>query len=243
MTNRDRVLSFVRNNPGHTQQEISRSLGVTPEQQVNQILRSLMREDLVSREEKERPYRYFPRSTNVQVTSQGRHAEAKEQHIPKTMTPDNALIIVSCTRLKIWEKNSGEKEIYKKAKDAYIGGHDWFQKFKKELERKRPDFPWLILSAKYGFIEPEHPIHNYDVTFAKPDTGPISIESLKNQVLYQARLLGGIEQRLCKFKYVLVKESGKREEKYFKNCQAVFPSTTSVLKLTESLWMEITEKI
>ena len=69
MTNRDTVLSFVQNNPGRTQQEISKALGITPEQQVNQILRALRQESLVYRDEQERPYKYYPVSASVPTTA------------------------------------------------------------------------------------------------------------------------------------------------------------------------------
>jgi len=41
----------------------------------------------------------------------------------------------------------------------------------------------MILSAKYGFIRPDFVIPgNYNVTFAKPSTHPISVQELKRQV-------------------------------------------------------------
>jgi len=241
MTNRDRVLSFLRNNPGHTQQEISRSLGITPQQQVNQILHALMRQGFVYRNEEGRPYKYYPMSAGVQTSTESRRAKSEEEDILKSITRENTLIVVSCTKRKIWSKNPKEKGIYKQAKYAYIGKDDWFQKWRVELEQKWGKSPWLILSAKYGFIEPEHPIHNYDVTFSKLDTGPLSIESLKNQVLHQPRLLGKNERKLCDFKYVLVKEN--KGETYLKKCKQAFPLTARVLKLTDALWTEIVEKI
>ncbi|MCL5997702.1 MAG: hypothetical protein M1546_16840, partial [Chloroflexi bacterium] len=42
---------------------------------------------------------------------------------------------------------------------------------------------WCILSAKHGFLCPEDVVReNYDVAFDLPDTGPISIDELKQQV-------------------------------------------------------------
>lgn len=41
---------------------------------------------------------------------------------------------------------------------------------------------WLILSAKYGFLDPETKIRNYDVSFLDPRTHPIGIGKLRMQV-------------------------------------------------------------
>jgi len=60
MKNRDRVLSFVRENPGCTQQQISKALRITPDAQVNQKLHDLMQKGLVYRDEQQRPYKYYP---------------------------------------------------------------------------------------------------------------------------------------------------------------------------------------
>jgi len=41
---------------------------------------------------------------------------------------------------------------------------------------------WVILSAKYGLIQPDYMIpENYNVTFNDPDTNPITIQELSNQ--------------------------------------------------------------
>jgi hypothetical protein len=41
----------------------------------------------------------------------------------------------------------------------------------------------MILSAKYGFIEPDFIIPgNYDVTLKRPRTNPVSVEKLKEQI-------------------------------------------------------------
>lgn len=48
---------------------------------------------------------------------------------------------------------------------------------------------WVILSAKYGFIEPDHPIHEYNVALSNDETGPIDLVSLIRQAKYQTRIL------------------------------------------------------
>jgi len=62
--NRERVLSFLQNNPGCTQQQISKALDITPNAQVNQILHMLMQKGLAYRAEEQRPYRYYPEEVN-----------------------------------------------------------------------------------------------------------------------------------------------------------------------------------
>ena len=92
------------------------------------------------------------------------------------------LFIISCTKKKIWDENQSA-DPYVPAKEAYKGNS-----FQKWLKSEESNNNWLILSAKYGFIEPEHPIGNYDVTFDREESGPISDETLRRQVLYQERL-------------------------------------------------------
>jgi predicted transcriptional regulator len=62
MKNRDRILSFVQNNPGQTQQKMAMELGIPPYtgQQVNKILRELIEEGSVKVERSEKPYKYYP---------------------------------------------------------------------------------------------------------------------------------------------------------------------------------------
>jgi len=160
---------------------------------------------------------------------------ARDKGILKNITKENTLIVISCTYSKVWAR-SHQTPCYVPAQEAYTGStFQWLEKNKQKVK----NFPWIILSAKYGFIEPEHPIHNYDVTFNQPKTGPISVESLKNQVLYQRRLFGEKERKLCHFKYVLVKGG----DKYLDRCLKAFPSTVVVRELTDELWSTIVTKL
>jgi hypothetical protein len=87
------------------------------------------------------------------------------------------LIVVSCGRSKIWKINPNAGPTL--AKHAYIGAPF---KVNKEYAEKFAD-RWVILSAKYGFIDPDFVIpENYDVTFKRPKTNPISVGRLKEQV-------------------------------------------------------------
>jgi hypothetical protein len=87
------------------------------------------------------------------------------------------LIIIPCGIQKIWKKHPDAGPT--KAKDAYTGSP--FVVNKKYAEKFSEH--WVILSAKYGFIEPDFIIEKtYNVTFNNPKTNPISQEELKKQV-------------------------------------------------------------
>ena len=97
------------------------------------------------------------------------------------------LVVVPCGKKKIWDKKPDTGPT--KAKDVYLG-----PTFKVYSE-----YPvtfgneWLILSAKYGFIEPNFIIpENYNVTFNDPSTNPISLEELKKQVDQKLRKYEGV---------------------------------------------------
>ncbi|MHA1506063.1 MAG: DUF6884 domain-containing protein [Candidatus Asgardarchaeia archaeon] len=103
------------------------------------------------------------------------------------LDPETTLFVVACTKTKIW-KEDPNAPLYVPAKYAYRGRE--FRKFirwAKENKLEEGGFKWIILSAKYGYIEPWHPISNYDVTFDDEETGPISDETLHSQVMYQKR--------------------------------------------------------
>jgi hypothetical protein len=75
--------------------------------------------------------------------------------------------------------------------DAYIG--TYFSLNRQYAERFADH--WVILSAKYGFIDPDFSIPGpYDVTFTRKSTGPISAEALRRQLR---------EQRLFSFDRVI----------------------------------------
>lgn len=105
------------------------------------------------------------------------------------------LVIVQCGNRKIWhdQPNAGAT----RAEDAYISA---YFEGNKEYAKKFGD-KWMILSAKYGFIEPNFMIpSNYNVTFKKPSTEQISVEELRKQVKQKGlhrfdeiEVLGGCE--------------------------------------------------
>ncbi len=87
------------------------------------------------------------------------------------------LVIVSCGKRKVWDRHPTVGPV--RAKDAYIGAPF---KVNRRYAEKFAD-RWVILSAKYGFIDPDFVIPgNYSVTFRDPRTNPISVESLVEQI-------------------------------------------------------------
>ena len=100
------------------------------------------------------------------------------------------LVIVACGGKKIWDKKPDAGPT--SAKDAYISGYFKLNRKYAETFADR----WVILSAKHGFIDPNYIIpENYDVTFTKPKTKPITIEELKRQAQ---------EKQLDKYKTIIV---------------------------------------
>lgn len=87
------------------------------------------------------------------------------------------LVIIECGKSKIWNKNPSAGA--QKASVAYTG--PYFRTNRRFAESRGCD--WMILSAKYGFMQPDFVIPgNYNVTFAKPSPHPISVQELKRQV-------------------------------------------------------------
>lgn len=67
---------------------------------------------------------------------------------------NKVLVIVTCAKKKIWSKNPSIQSIA--AKDAYISNY-----FKLcRLYAERFSHRWLILSGKYGIIEPDFILHS-----------------------------------------------------------------------------------
>ena len=68
------------------------------------------------------------------------------------------LVILACSKTKIWEKENLPKNKKIKAKDAYQG--KVFLYGKRYAENH--NFLYLILSAKYGILKPNKLISDYD---------------------------------------------------------------------------------
>jgi len=94
-------------------------------------------------------------------------------------SPINAslLVVVPGGQTKIWKFDP--KHGPAKAMDAYAGSPFQVNKAFAQLFSDR----WVILSAKHGFIDPNFMIPgDYDATFKKPETKPISLDELEKQV-------------------------------------------------------------
>lgn len=118
------------------------------------------------------------------------------------------LYIVSCTKAKIWDDDAFLPP-YVQAQEAYRGRtvRTWLASTECKNAAR-----WLFLSAKYGFIEPDHPISNYDVTFSDPASGPITDEYLRAQVQCQRRWQDRVLLRDFRTVYVW-SDSGTYEQK------------------------------
>lgn len=127
--------------------------------------------------------------------------------------PASTLIIVACTKMKIWDVDENAPK-YVPARVAYVGNS--FKKFVEWLDKnswKEKGYQWVILSAKYGYIEPWHPISNYNVTFNDESTGPVSDETLYRQVMFQDILpnkkLKDFKTLICIGSYVYIEKIKK----------------------------------
>ena len=120
-------------------------------------------------------------------------AEARQAKVALTRASGNptgvsnapvsdTLHIISCSRQKAWD-DPRIVAAYLPAEEAYRGAE--ITAWRQELESRNAR--WLILSAKYGFIEPDHPIGPYNVTFKDSTSGPISDATLRAQVEHQVR--------------------------------------------------------
>ncbi len=103
----------------------------------------------------------------------------------------SVLHIIECSKRKIWNFGAPSTPRFVPAKQAYLGDAitSWLADDRASEER------WLILSARYGFIDPDQPIENYDVTFKLPATGPITDDALAAQVRYQVRWVDAVPIR------------------------------------------------
>ena len=109
------------------------------------------------------------------------------------------LVLVPCGQTKIWSKLplAGAVE----ARDAYIGSPFKVNRAYAERFADR----WLILSAKYGLLEPGILIpESYNVTFKDPRSGPVDVTTLRQQVEEMELtnydpiiVLGGMEYQLA----------------------------------------------
>ena len=88
----------------------------------------------------------------------------------------SVLTIVQSGDAKVWKKSPEVGSV--PAKDAYTSLY-----FKKQCSyASQTSDRWVILSAKYGFLNPDEPIQDYDTSFKKRSPRPISFGALRQQV-------------------------------------------------------------
>ena len=90
---------------------------------------------------------------------------------------DGVLVVVPCGQKKIWDKSpsAGPTE----AKNSYLGSPFVVNRSFAEHFGEA----YVILSAKHGFIEPDFKVPGpYNVTFKRKTSGPVSVETLREQV-------------------------------------------------------------
>jgi hypothetical protein len=102
---------------------------------------------------------------------------SKEKIQEKVVMSTRVLVVVPCGKGKIWDMFPKRKAT--RAEEAYTGAPF---KVNKAFAQKFAD-KWVILSAKYGFIEPSFSIpENYNVSFNDTATNPIDPSELKIQM-------------------------------------------------------------
>ena len=94
-----------------------------------------------------------------------------------TATLAGTLVIVPCGKAKVWDRRPGAGPT--PARDAYVS--PFFQLNRRYAEAVGAR--WVILSAKYGYLDPRDPVDGpYDVTFKRSETLPVTAEHLARQV-------------------------------------------------------------
>ncbi|MHA1506236.1 MAG: DUF6884 domain-containing protein [Candidatus Asgardarchaeia archaeon] len=147
----------------------------------------------------------------------------KKLSVSSTVETNNkrTLFIVACTKRKIWDLSEDAPK-YVPASEAYVG--TTMKRWLNSKESKK--YPWIIFSSKYGFIERDHPIRNYDIHFIN-SPGAVSEETLLRQIIYQKF----DEIRISSFNKVYFVGS----EDYFRKLKQVFARAGMELEKYEFL--------
>ena len=111
----------------------------------------------------------------------------------------STLVIIPCGKAKVWDKEPRLGAVA--AKNAYTGSPF---KVNREYAEAFGD-RWVILSARYGFVDPDHRLPgNYDVTFKKPGPDLVPPHVLRQQIDYLGLavfdsivVLGGLGYRVA----------------------------------------------
>jgi len=97
------------------------------------------------------------------------------------MNSKKTLCIITCSEQKIWDKHKDQKNIPKKAKEAYTGK---ITKLGIKFAEKFFNGNYAILSAKYGLLNPDELICNYNLhikNLCKKEREEL-INKIKNQI-------------------------------------------------------------
>lgn len=169
----------------------------------------------------------------LESTPIGAPPRKKGEHVPpapaislniEDYDPAKTLFVVGCTKTKIWDVVP-DAPFYVPARFAYRG--QGFYRFLlwaegSAIQFDAKGFRWVVLSAKYGFIDPWHPIGNYDVKMGDPTA--VGLECLKAQAQQVKPPRAGLDEiktrRLADFETVVCINCPKL---YFDTVRAVFP--------------------
>ncbi len=139
-----------------------------------------------------------------------KYAERATVSLPEILKfdPAETLLIIPCTREKVWENDPSAPD-FVPARYAYRGKRFYdFRVWAEENQIERKGFFWVILSGKYGFIEPWAPIGRYEVSLSDQRDFSVSAETLKNQVKQKRWWRQGtgnlIEKRIADYKGVIL---------------------------------------
>ena len=166
MANKEKIKKYLEQNEEkqYCDDCLSEILNIHSRQQVNQLCRELSLNGIIEREEG--ICSKCGKNKIVNKIKKQRDICFEKLTSPDeilTYPPQNTLIVVSCTKTKVWDIDPTAPD-FVPAKCAYKGRK--FLKFLRWVEEKKIEkqgFFWVILSGKYGFIEPWHPISRYDV--------------------------------------------------------------------------------
>ena len=111
----------------------------------------------------------------------------------------STLVIIPCGKAKVWDKEPRLGAVA--AKNAYTGSPFKVNREYAEAVGDR----WVILSARYGFVEPDYRLPgNYDVTFKKPGPDLVAPQVLREQIdslglaaFDSIEVLGGVGYRVA----------------------------------------------
>ncbi len=90
---------------------------------------------------------------------------------------NSTLYVAPCGKAKVWDSDPSRGPT--PAGEAYTGT---FAGAAAKYARASGS-PWIILSAKYGFLRPTDPVPGpYDTTFLKPSAETVQVATLREQI-------------------------------------------------------------